>query len=73
MPSHYAEQDEHFYLKRQLQDLKCEKNELLKKIREIEIRHSEVKDKIDEYNREARSRYYQFQFWEKPSEGETYR
>ena len=73
MPSHYAEQEEQQYLYRQLQDLKCEKNELLKKIREIEIRHSEVKDKIDEYNREARSRYYQLNFWEKPSEGETYR
>ena len=73
MPSHYAEQDEHFYLKRQLQDLKCEKTELLQKIREIEIRHSEVKDKIDEYNREARSRYYQLNFWEKSSKGQTYR
>ena len=73
MPSHYAEQDEHFYLKRQLQDLKCEKNELLKKIRVIEVRHSEVKERIDEYEREARSRYYQLNFWEKPSEGETYR
>ena len=73
MPSHYAEQEEQQYLHKQLHDLKCEKTELLQKIREIEIRHSEVKDKIDEYNREARSRYYQLNFWEKPSEGETYR
>ena len=73
MPSHYAEQEEQQYLHKQLHDLKCEKTELLQKIREIEIRHSEVKDKIDEYNREARSRYYQLNFWEKPSEGQTYR
>ena len=73
MPNHYAEQDEHFYLKRQLQDLKCEKNELLKKIRVIDVRHSEVKERIDEYEREARSRYYQLNFWEKPSKGQTYR
>ena len=33
MPSHYAEQEEQQYLYRQLQDLKCEKNELLNKIR----------------------------------------
>ena len=72
MPSHYAEQEEQQYLYRQLQDLKCEKNELLNKIRVIDVRHSEVKERIDEYEREARSRYYQFQFWEKPSEGETY-
>ena len=73
MPSHYAEHEEQQYLHKQLHDLKCEKTELLQKIRENEVRHSEVKDKIDEYDREARSRYYQFQFWEKPSEGETYR
>ena len=66
MPSHYAEQEEQQYLHKQLHDLKCEKNELLQKIREIEIRHNEVKDKIDVYNREPKSRYKQLYFWEQP-------
>ena len=48
MPSHYAEQEEQQYLHKQLHDLKCEKTELLQKIRENEVRHSEVKDKIDD-------------------------
>ena len=73
MPSHYAEQEDQQYLHKQLHDLKCEKTELLQKIRENEVRHSEVKDKIDEYDREARSRYYQLNFWEKSSKGQTYR
>ena len=44
----------------------------LEEIQKNEIAQREVKDKIDEYNREARSRYYQLNFWEKSSEGETY-
>ena len=66
MPSHYAEHEEQQYLHKQLHDLKCEKTELLQKIREIEIRHNEVKDKIDVYNREPKSRYKQLNFWEQP-------
>ena len=34
---------------------------------------SKQEDKIDEYDREARSRYYQLNFWEKSSKGQTYR
>ena len=73
MPSHYAEQEEQVNLQSRLGDLKIKKNELLEEIQKNEMAQREVKDKIDEYNRESRSRYYQLNFWEKPSESETYR
>ena len=73
MPSHYAEQEEQVNLQSRLRDLEIKNTELLEEIQKNEIAQREVKDKIDEYNREARSRYYQLNFWEKPSEGETYR
>ena len=72
MPSHYAEQEEQIYLKSHLHDLEIKKNELLKetiesKIPNIEkndMTQREVKDKIDVYNREPKSRYKQLNFWE---------
>ena len=73
MPSHYAEQEEQIYLKSHLHDLKIKKNELLEEIEKNEVTQHEVKDKIDEYYGKSRSRYYQLNFWEKPSESETYR
>ena len=73
MPSHYAEQEEQVNLQSRFRDLKIKNTELLEEIQKNEMDQCEVKDKIDEYNREARSRYYQLNFWEKSSEGETYR
>ena len=73
MPSHYAEQEEQVNLQSRFRDLKIKKNELLEEIQKNEMAQREVKDKIDEYNRESRNRYYQLNFWEKSSEGETYR
>ena len=64
MPSHYAEQEEQIYLKSRLHDLKIKKNELLEKIEKNETTQREVKDKIDVYNREPKSRYKQLNFWE---------
>ena len=64
MPSHYAEQEEQIYLKSRLHDLKIKKNELLEKIEKNETNQREVKDKIDVYNREPKSRYKQLNFWE---------
>jgi len=64
MPSHYAEQEEQIYLKSHLHDLKIKKNELLEKIEKNETTQREVKDKIDVYNREPKSRYKQLNFWE---------
>ena len=46
MPSHYAEHEEQQYLHKQLHDLKCEKTELLQKIREIENLNTKKK-KVD--------------------------
>ena len=73
MPSHYAEQEEQIYLKSHLHDLEIRKNALLELIQKNEVTQREVKDKIDEYYGKSRSRYYQLNFWEKPSESETYR
>ena len=64
MPSHYAEQEEQIYFKSRLHDLKIKKNELLEKIEKNETTQREVKDKIDVYNREPKSRYKQLNFWE---------
>ena len=64
MPSHYAEQEQQIYLKSHLHDLKIKKNELLEKIEKNEMTQHEVKDKIDVYNREPKSRYKQLNFWE---------
>ena len=64
MPSHYAEQEEQIYLKSHLHDLKIKKNELLEEIEKNETTQREVKDKIDVYNREPKSRYKQLNFWE---------
>ena len=64
MPSHYAEQEEQIYLKSRLHGLKIKKNELLEKIEKNETTQREVKDKIDVYNREPKSRYKQLNFWE---------
>jgi len=66
MPSHYAEQDEQIYLKSRLHDLKIKKNELLEEIKKNDVIQHEVKDKIDVYNREPKSRYKQLNFWEQP-------
>ena len=73
MPSHYAEQEEQVNLQSRLRDLKIKNTELLEEIQKNEMAQREVKERIDEYEREARSRYYQLNFWEKPSEGQTYR
>tara|TARA_Y100000310_G_scaffold217608_1_gene218660 strand:+ start:195 stop:416 length:222 start_codon:yes stop_codon:yes gene_type:complete len=73
MPSHYAEQEEQIYLKSHLHDLEIRKNALLELIQKNEVSQREVKDKIEKYNGKSRSRYYQLNFWEKPSESETYR
>jgi len=64
MPSHYAEQEEQIYLKSHLHDLKIKKNELLEEIEKNDMTQREVKDKIDVYNREPKSRYKQLNFWE---------
>ena len=72
MPSHYAEQEEQVNLQSRLVDLKIKKNELLEEIQKNEMAQREVKDKIDEYNRESRSRYYQLNFWEQPSENKAH-
>ena len=64
MPSHYAEQEEQIYLKNHLHDLKIKKNELLEEIEKNDMTQREVKDKIDVYNREPKSRYKQLNFWE---------
>tara|TARA_Y100001951_G_scaffold44125_1_gene34954 strand:- start:173 stop:394 length:222 start_codon:yes stop_codon:yes gene_type:complete len=72
MPSHYAEQEEQVNLQSRLGDLKIKKNELLEEIQKNEMAQREVKDKIDEYNRESRSRYYQLNFWEQPSENKAH-
>ena len=73
MPSHYAEQEEQVNLQSRLRDLKIKNTELLEEIQKNEMAQREVKERIDEYEREARSRYYQLNFWEKPSKGQTYR
>ena len=64
MPSHYAEQEEQIYFKSRLHDLKIKKNELLEEIKKNDMTQCEVKDKIDVYNREPKSRYKQLNFWE---------
>ena len=64
MPSHYAEQEEQIYFKSRLRDLKIKKNELLEEIKKNDMTQCEVKDKIDVYNREPKSRYKQLNFWE---------
>ena len=64
MPSHYAEQEEQIYFKSRLHDLKIKKNELLEEIEKNDMTQREVKDKIDVYNREPKSRYKQLNFWE---------
>jgi len=64
MPSHYAEQEEQIYFKSRLHDLKIKKNELLEEIKKNDMTQREVKDKIDVYNREPKSRYKQLNFWE---------
>ena len=64
MPSHYAEQEEQIYLKSHLHDLKIKKNELLEEIEKNEVTQREVKDKIEEYSGEPKSRYKQLNFWE---------
>ena len=66
MPSHYAEQEEQIYLKSHLHDLEIRKNALLELIQKNEVTQREVKDKIDVYNREPKSRYKQLNFWEQP-------
>ena len=45
-------------------DLKNKKNELLEEIEKNDMTQREVKDKIDVYNREPKSRYKQLNFWE---------
>ena len=72
MPSHYAEQEEQIYLKSHLHDLEIRKNALLELIQKNEVTQREVKDKIDEYNGKSRSRYYQLNFWEQPSENKAH-
>ena len=72
MPSHYAEQEEQVNLQSRFRDLKIKKNELLEEIQKNEMAQREVKDKIDEYNRESRNRYYQLNFWEQPSENKAH-
>ena len=64
MPSHYAEQEEQIYLKSRLHGLKIKKNELLEEIKKNDMTQCELKDKIDVYNREPKSRYKQLNFWE---------
>jgi benzoyl-CoA reductase/2-hydroxyglutaryl-CoA dehydratase subunit BcrC/BadD/HgdB len=64
MPSHYAEQEEQIYLKSHLHDLEIKKNGLLEEIKKNDMTQREVKDKIDVYNREPKSRYKQLNFWE---------
>ena len=64
MPSHYAEQEEQIYLKSRLHGLKIKKNGLLEEIKKNDMTQREVKDKIDVYNREPKSRYKQLNFWE---------
>ena len=67
MPSHYAEQEEQVDLQSRLGDLKVKRTDLLEEIQKNEMAQREVKDKIDEYSKESRSRYNQLSFWENVS------